>query len=58
MGRHFGDDSPHIQNESHIKHPIRFVKDEDFDVRQVDTLSFKMVEQSPGSCDDDVDAAA
>ena len=57
VGDHL-DDLADVINESHVEHSVRFVKDERFDLRQIDVTLVDEVEQASGSCDQDVDAVA
>jgi len=51
------DDPLDIRDEPHVQHPVSLVDVQDLDIVQEDPAAFDLVEQSPGSGDQHVNAA-
>src|SRR6185369_6651345 len=49
---------PNVGKKAHVEHAIGFVEHEMFDAVELRVWMLEMIEQSPGSGDDDVDAAS
>ena len=58
FGGHRLHDFANVVDEAHVKHPVRLIKDENANRRQIDRLPLEMVQQPSRSRDNDVDAAA
>ena len=56
--RHLGHDAIELRGESHVEHSVSFIEHENFEVVEDDVLPLHVIEQSAGSCNNDIDSRA